>query len=151
MIKLSCELNGSPLEVEIMPGETLLDTLRERLSLTGTKKGCEVGECGACTVLIDNIPYDSCLYLAAWAQGKSITTIEGLAVGGKLSPLQQSFIDNGAVQCGYCSPGAILTAHALLLKNKSPTEDEIKKELAGNMCRCGTYANIIRAVKSLSE
>ncbi len=151
MIRLNCTLNFKPLSIDIEPGETLLEMLRERLYLTGTKKGCEVGECGACTVLIDDVPYDSCIYLATLAEGKNITTIEGLATDGKLSSLQEAFLTEGAVQCGYCSPGVILTAHALLLKNKKPNIEEIKRELSGNMCRCGAYTNIIRAIQKVAE
>lgn len=137
--------------MEVEPGETLLEMLRNRLNLTGVKKGCEVGECGACTVLVDNEPIDSCIYLAAWADGKEILTIEGLAKDGELTQLQQSFIDAGAVQCGYCSPGFILSAHALLQKYPQPTEEQIKKGLAGNLCRCTGYQNIIRAVQDAAQ
>lgn len=151
MIKITCTVNGQPRTMEVEPGETLLEMLRNRLNLTGVKKGCEVGECGACTVLVDNEPIDSCIYLAAWADGKEILTIEGLAKDGELTQLQQSFIDAGAVQCGYCSPGFILSAHALLQKYPQPTEEQIKKGLAGNLCRCTGYQNIIRAVQDAAQ
>lgn len=151
MIKITCTVNGRPRNMEVEPGETLLEMLRNRLNLTGVKKGCEVGECGACTVLVDNEPVDSCIYLAAWADGKEILTIEGLAKDGELTQLQQSFIDAGAVQCGFCTPGFILSAHALLQKYPQPTEEQIKKGLAGNLCRCTGYQNIIRAVQAAAK
>lgn len=147
MKKIKCTVNGHLETIEIEPGETLLEMLRNRLGLTGVKKGCEVGECGACTVLVDNEPVDSCIYLAALADGKEILTIEGLSKEDELSILQQCFIDEGAVQCGFCTPGFILSAHALLLKNPHPTEEEIKKGLSGNLCRCTGYQNIVRAVQ----
>lgn len=151
MKTIKCTVNGSPLEVTVEPGETLLEMIRNRLGLTGAKRGCEVGECGACTVLVNDEPIASCLYLACWADGKEILTIEGLAPEGKLSPLQQSFIDEGAVQCGFCTPGMILAAHALLKENPNPTEEEIKRGLAGNLCRCTGYRNIIRAVVKAAQ
>ena len=147
MKKIKCTVNGQPETIEIEPGETLLEMLRNRLGLTGVKRGCEVGECGACTVLVDNEPIDSCIYLAALADGKEILTIEGLSKEDELSILQQCFIDEGAVQCGFCTPGFILSAHALLLKNPHPTAEEIKKGLSGNLCRCTGYQNIVRAVQ----
>jgi aerobic-type carbon monoxide dehydrogenase small subunit (CoxS/CutS family) len=147
MKKIKCTVNGQPETIEIEPGETLLEMLRNRLGLTGVKRGCEVGECGACTVLVDNEPIDSCIYLAALADGKDILTIEGLSKEDELSILQQCFIDEGAVQCGFCTPGFILSAHALLLKNPHPTAEEIKKGLSGNLCRCTGYQNIVRAVQ----
>jgi len=151
MKEINCILNGKDLKIQVEAGETLLEMLRERLDLTGTKKGCEVGECGACTVLVDGVPVDSCIYLATRIDGKEVLTIEGLAETDKITEIQQAFIDEGAVQCGYCTPGFILTAHALLKKNGKPTYEDIKRELAGNMCRCGGYANIIRAVQKASE
>lgn len=151
MMTVNCVINDEKLRVEVEPGETLLEMLRNRLDLTGTKKGCEVGECGACTVLVDNIPVDSCIYLAARVDGKEVLTIEGLAKNGKLTKLQQAFIDEGAIQCGYCTPGVVLTAHALLNKNSKPTYEDIKRGLAGNMCRCGGYQNIIKAVQKTYE
>jgi aerobic-type carbon monoxide dehydrogenase small subunit (CoxS/CutS family) len=150
MKEIFCTVNGHRLNLEIEEQESLLEFLRERLNLTGTKKGCEVGECGACTVLVDGQPVDSCLYLAAWVDGKEVLTIEGLSKDGKLSKLQECFIEEGAIQCGYCTPGLILSAHALLQENPNPTEDEIKKGLAGNLCRCTGYHDIIRAVKKAS-
>ena len=125
--------------------------LRNRLRLTGTKRGCEVGECGACTVLIDGVPTDTCLYLAALADGKEITTVEGLANGLELSPVQQAFVDAGAIQCGFCTPGMVLSAHALLQRNHRPTEEDIKKSLSGNFCRCSAYEQIIDAVQMAAK
>lgn len=150
-MKIECTVNGQREIIEIEPGETLLEMLRNRLGLTGVKKGCEVGECGACTVLVEDEPVDSCLYLAARVDGKEILTIEGLSQGGELSKLQQAFIDEGAVQCGFCTPGFILSAHALLKRHPQPTEEEIKQGLAGNLCRCTGYQNIIRAVQKAAN
>ncbi|MDR1949064.1 MAG: (2Fe-2S)-binding protein [Spirochaetaceae bacterium] len=148
MITINCTINGEPRRLTVEEGETLLDMLRQRLNFTGAKKGCEVGECGACTVLVDGVPTDSCLYLAALAEGKTILTIEGLAgKDGRLSVLQQAFIDEGAVQCGFCSPGMILSAHALLKKYPRPTAAQIKTGMAGNLCRCAAYRQIINAVQ----
>lgn len=151
MKTINCTINGIPRTIHVQPGETLLEMLRNGLDLTGAKKGCGVGECGACTVLVNNEPVNSCIYLAAWADGKEILTIEGLAIGGRPSTLQESFIEEGAVQCGFCTPGMILSAHALLKENPNPTVDEIKKSLAGNLCRCTGYQNIIRAVKKAAQ
>jgi len=147
MMRIHCLINGQPRNIEVEPGETLLEMLRERLGLTGTKQGCGVGECGACTVLLDGLPVDSCLYLAALADGKEILTIEGVSQDGELSDLQQAFIEEGAVQCGFCSPGMILSAQALLEKYEWPTAEQIKTGLAGNMCRCAAYQQIIAAVQ----
>jgi len=144
---VSLIINGEARQIDAAPGETLLETLRDRIGLTGTKRGCEVGECGACTVLVGGVPVDSCLYLTAAADGKEILTIEGLANGGRLDALQQAFVDEGAVQCGYCTPGMILSAHALLEKYEYPTAAQIKRGLAGNMCRCAAYQQIINAVQ----
>ncbi|MDR2403938.1 MAG: (2Fe-2S)-binding protein [Spirochaetaceae bacterium] len=151
MISIELTLNRRPLHLDVAEGETLLEMLRERLSLTGTKKGCEVGECGACTVLLDGVPVDSCLYPAALADGKDILTIEGIQEGDRLSALQQAFIDQGAVQCGFCTPGMILSAHALIRKYRRPTEEQIKTGMAGNMCRCAAYPQIIKAVQKAAE
>jgi len=149
--RISCTINGEMMTIEIDDRESLLEVLRERLDLTGTKKGCEVGECGACTVLVDDVPVDSCLYLAAWADNKNILTVEGLAKDGSMSRLQESFIEAGAIQCGYCTPGFLMSAHALLKENPKPTEEEIKLKLSGNFCRCTGYVNIIKAVQKASE
>jgi carbon-monoxide dehydrogenase small subunit len=130
--------------------KTLLDLLRDDWELTGTKRGCDNGECGACTVLLNGQPVNACLVLAVEADGKEVLTIEGLADGPHLHPLQEAFIRHGAVQCGYCSPGMILTAKALLDENPRPTEMEVKKAIAGNLCRCGTYNKVVRAVLSVA-
>lgn len=146
MSEISLNLNGKDIKVSVEEGETLLDMLRNRLGLTGTKKGCEVGECGACTVLVNDIAVDSCIYLAKLADGKRIITIEGLKTHEGLSKLQQAYIDAGAVQCGYCTPGLILSSYALLLKNPCPSREDVKRGLAGNMCRCAAYGQVIDAV-----
>lgn len=151
MIQISCTINKRPYTLAVEEGETLLEMLRSRLRLTGTKRGCEVGECGACTVLIDGVPTDTCLYLAALADGKEITTVEGLANGLELSPVQQAFVDAGAIQCGFCTPGMVLSAHALLQRNHRPTEEDIKKSLSGNFCRCSAYEQIIDAVQMAAK
>jgi len=144
-------VNGEEHAVMVEDRDTLLDVLRDKLFLTGTKEGCGTGECGACTVLVDGRPVLACLMLAINAPGKKITTIEGLAVGGKLSPLQQAFVDHGAVQCGFCSPGMILSAAALLRRRPSPTRQEIQKALEGNLCRCTGYNKIIEAIEHVRK
>ena len=149
MIKIELTLNRKPLAIEVEEGEMLLDMLRTRLGLTGTKRGCEVGECGACTVLVDGTPVDSCIYLAAWADGKDVLTIEGVAENGELAAIQQAFIDEGAVQCGFCTPGFIMSATVLLEQGKELTREEIKKKMSGNLCRCTGYQNIVNAVEKV--
>ena len=144
-------VNGESSEFSVEPKRTLLDFLREDLGLTGTKKGCDNGECGACTVLLNGRPVNACLVLAVETDGQEVLTIEGLADGPRLHPLQQAFIQQGAVQCGYCSPGMILTAKALLDENPRPTEMEVKKAIAGNLCRCGTYSKVVKAVLSVAK
>lgn len=144
---LSFTLNGETATVEIEADDRLIDVLRDRLLLTGTKQGCGDGECGACTVLLNGIPVNSCLLPAMKVQGKTVTTIEGLAQGDALHPLQESFLEAGAVQCGFCTPGMVLSAKALLDHKKNPTDDEIKLALSGNICRCTGYVQIIEAVK----
>lgn len=151
MIDISCTINHKPVQVQVEEGETLLAMLRERLKLTGTKRGCEVGECGGCTVLLDGVPTDSCLVLAALVDGKEILTIEGLADGFDLHPVQQAFVDEGAIQCGFCTPGMVLSAYALLKKNPHPTADEIRTGMAGNFCRCAAYGQIINAVQKAGD
>ena len=147
-IKISFQVNGRWRELEVEPQETLSQVLRERLGLTGVKVGCEAGECGACTVLLDGVPIVSCLFLAVWADGRSILTIEGLAhPDGTLHPVQEAFLEAGAVQCGYCTPGMILTAKALLDRNPHPSRAEIREALAGNLCRCTGYKKIVDAVE----
>lgn len=146
-MRLAFTLNGRPVAVEIAPMETLLDVLRDRLGLTGTKKGCGKGECGACTVILDGKAVNSCLVPAARVEGRSVLTIEGLASNGRLHPIQQAFIDAGAVQCGFCTPGMIMSAKALLDANPHPTKEEIREALAGNICRCTGYVKIEQAVE----
>jgi len=138
-------------EVAINVNRTLLEVLREDLALTGVKESCSQGACGSCTILLDGLPVRSCLLLAVEAEGRRITTIEGLSCGEKLHPLQDAFVEHHAIQCGFCSPGMILTASAFLEKNPSPTEDEIRRALSGNICRCTGYAKIIGAVKALVD
>ncbi|OIQ54657.1 xanthine dehydrogenase subunit XdhC [Neomoorella thermoacetica] len=150
--KISFTVNDTPVTLEVDAGETLLEVLRNRLGYTGVKKGCGVGECGACTVLIDGTPVDSCIYLAVWAEGKKIITIEGIAKNGELSRVQKAFIEEGAIQCGFCTPGYVLTATALVENGKKYSREEIKRELAGHLCRCTGYQNILRAVeKALND
>jgi carbon-monoxide dehydrogenase small subunit len=148
---ISLKINGQEHEVAVPASRTLLELLREDLMLTGTKEGCDDGTCGTCTVLLDGKPIRSCLLLAVEAKGKEVTTIEGLAEGEKLDPVQQAFVDKGAIQCGYCSPGMILTAKALLDSNPAPTEQEIKFAISGNFCRCTGYNKIITAIKAASQ
>jgi aerobic carbon-monoxide dehydrogenase small subunit len=140
-------INGDHYDLTIEPRKTLLEVLRDEIGLTGTKEACDFGSCGACTVLIDNRPMLSCLTLAVTCQGKEILTIEGLKQGQELHPLQEAFIEHGAIQCGYCTPGMVLSAKALLDQNPVPTENDIETALEGNICRCGGYLQIIRAVK----
>ena len=144
---LTLKINGEERDVLAPPHKTLLEVLREELNLTGTKHGCELGECGACTVLLDGEPVLSCLVLPVECQGREIKTVEGLARGGQLHPLQQAFAELGAAQCGYCTPGILLTAEALLEDNPTPTRDEVKVALAGNLCRCTGYTKILDAVE----
>ena len=148
---LHLRVNGEAHPVAAPAHKTLLEVLREDLGLTGTKHGCEVGECGTCTVLVDGEPVLSCLTLAADVEGREITTVEGLAQNGELHPLQVAFAERGAAQCGYCTPGMLLSAKALLDRNPRPTEDEIKEALSGNLCRCTGYLKIIEAVKLAGE
>ena len=144
------QVNGFAYDLLIRPHWTLADVLRDELGLTGTKKGCDKGECGACTVIVDGEAILSCLVLAIQMQGKRILTIEGLSQEGRLDALQDAFVQYGAIQCGYCTAGMIMTASALLSKNSRPSEEEIKKALSGNLCRCTGYVKIIEAVKKAS-
>jgi 4-hydroxybenzoyl-CoA reductase subunit alpha len=148
---LTLSINGQEHAVAVQAGRTLLDVLRDTLQLTGTKKGCNVGDCGACTVLIDGEPMNSCLLLASTLSGRSITTVEGLAANGRLTPMQRAFVNEGAIQCGYCTPGMVLSATALIEKNAKPRDNEIKEALAGNICRCTGYSGIMRAVRRCSN
>ena len=148
---IELNINGDIHEVLVSPNQTLLEVLRDQLGLMGTKRGCDLGACGACTVLIDGEAYLSCITLAMDAVGKEITTIEGLSQEGDLHPLQRAFVTNGAVQCGFCTPGMILTAKAILDEEKRPTEESIKKKMAGNLCRCTGYKKIVEAVLSVAN
>lgn len=145
-ILITLNINGDEHQVHTYYTRTLLEVLREDLHINGTKQGCRAGECGACTVLMDDKPVNACMVLAAQAQGNRIVTIEDLAEGDELHPLQKSFVENGAIQCGYCSPGFIMVGKALLEKTPHPTEDEIKTAVAGNICRCTGYQKIIQAI-----
>jgi carbon-monoxide dehydrogenase small subunit len=150
-LQLSLTVNGEPAEVAFAPYKTLLELLREDLALTGTKHGCELGECGACAVLVDGEPQLSCLVLAVACQGKAIDTVEGLANGAKLHPLQAAFADLGAAQCGYCTPGILMTAKALLEKERDPTRERIKEAISGNLCRCTGYQQIFEAIEEAAR
>ncbi len=150
LVPLKMVLNGKPVEVKVDPTWTLLYVLREELKLTGTKKGCEKGDCGACTILLEGNPVNSCLVLALQAEGKKIETIEGLGQAEALHPLQKSFIANGAVQCGFCTPGMLLSAAALLKKKPNPTEKDIRRAISGNLCRCTGYAKIVKAIQTVA-
>jgi carbon-monoxide dehydrogenase small subunit len=145
-------VNGEFYQVSVRPNEFLADVLRDKLGMTGTKKACDMGVCGSCTVLLDGLPVSSCLTLALDAEGKEITTIEGLEnPEGELHPIQESFLDKGAVQCGFCTSGMVMTAKAFLEKNPTPSDGEIRKALAGNICRCTGYTKIIEAVEDASR
>jgi carbon-monoxide dehydrogenase small subunit len=144
-------VNGEEVSGWVEPRRTLLDFLREDLNLTGAKKGCDFGECGACTVLLDNKPVNSCLVLALEVEGREVVTIEGLMDGEKLHPLQEAFIQYGGVQCGYCTPGMILSSKALLDENPTPTELEVRRAIAGNLCRCTGYVKIVQAILAVAE
>jgi carbon-monoxide dehydrogenase small subunit len=148
---IALQVNGNEYELAVHANRTLLEVLREDLRLTGTKEGCDDGACGTCTVLLDGVPVRSCLCLAVEAQGKAVTTIEGLAAGHQLHPVQQAFVDHGAIQCGYCSPGMILTAKALLDQNPAPTVAEIQRAISGNLCRCTGYNKIVTAIQAAGQ
>ena len=148
---IELNVNGERKEVFVEENRTLLQVLRDNLGLTGAKKGCELGECGACTVLVDGKAVLSCLTLAIEMQGRQIETIEGLAKDGEIHPLQRSFAENGAIQCGFCTPGMILTAKTLLDSNPNPTREEIKKAIGGNYCRCTGYSKIIDAIENVKK
>jgi len=149
--ELIFQVNGEERRVRVHPEDSLLYVLRERLGLTGTKSGCEEGECGACTVLVDGTPVVSCLLPALRLQGSQVETVEGLERGGRLHPLQDAFIEAGAVQCGFCTPGMLMSSKALLEKSPSPTREEIAQALSGNLCRCTGYVKIIDAVSMAAE
>lgn len=150
-VAITLTVNGQPVTAEVEPRMTLADFLREQLGLTGTKLGCEHGICGSCTVLWDGVAVRSCLALAVQADGATITTIEGLAADSAMHPVQQAFWDEHALQCGFCTPGMVLTAVALLQENPNPSEAEIRETLSGNLCRCTGYQNIVRAVRVAAE
>jgi xanthine dehydrogenase YagT iron-sulfur-binding subunit len=143
---LATSVNGAPFELHVASHETLLDVLRDRLELTGTKKGCDQGACGACTVLVDGKRVLSCLMLAAQCEGREVTTIEGLASDGELHPVQEAFVRHDALQCGYCTPGQIMSAVALLAEGRAGSDAEIREFMSGNLCRCGAYPNIVAAI-----
>lgn len=149
---LQMTVNGRPVEVGVDPRESLLDTLRNRLGLTSVKRGCEVGECGACTVLVDGKAIDSCIYLSVWAQGKTVLTVEGLqAPDGTLSPIQRAFVEEAAVQCGFCTPGIIMSAVEIVGSGRTYTREELRKLISGHLCRCTGYQNILNAVEKAVE
>jgi aerobic carbon-monoxide dehydrogenase small subunit len=150
-VPVRLKVNGETYELVIAPYRTLVDVLREEIHLTGSKKGCDVGDCGACTVLMDGKPVNSCLVLAATAEDKEILTIEGLAQNGKLHPLQEAFIKEGAVQCGYCTPGVLMSLKALVDSNPAPTPEDVKIAMAGNLCRCTGYSKIFKAVAAATR
>ncbi|MFN0153577.1 MAG: (2Fe-2S)-binding protein [Gaiella sp.] len=145
-VSTTLTVNGIAYPVELDPGISLLRAVRESVGLTGSKEGCDDSECGACMMLLDGKPVNSCSYLALQAEGAEITTVEGLADGGELSPLQSAFLENGGVQCGFCTPGMLISATALLADNPKPTEDEVRIGLSGNLCRCTGYDGIVKAV-----
>jgi carbon-monoxide dehydrogenase small subunit len=148
---ITVTVNGGTERLSVASNMTLLQMLREKLALTGTKNGCEAGECGACTVLVDGEPVNSCMMLAVETDGREVLTVEGLAPEGQLSPLQQAFVEHNAVQCGFCTPGMLMSAYALLQRNPEPTEAEIREALVGNLCRCTGYVRIIQAVKTAAS
>ncbi|HHY31325.1 MAG TPA: (2Fe-2S)-binding protein [Syntrophaceticus sp.] len=145
------KVNGKSYSIDVCPTMRLLDLLRDELGLTGTKEGCAEGECGACTVIIDGEAVNSCLVLASQVRGKEIITVEGLGEDGKLDILQQKFLEHSAVECGFCTPGMLMSAKALLMKNPHPTEEEIRLAIAGNLCRCSGYSQIVAAVKDAAK
>lgn len=151
MQTLTMKLNGEEVTVQVKPSALLVEVLRNQLELTGTKVACGEGECGACTVLLDGVPVNSCLVPALKAQGREVMTVEGLSPLGDLHPLQRAFVEHGAVQCGYCTPGMLMSAKALLDHNPNPTEEEVRLAISGNLCRCTGYAKIVEAVKAASQ
>ena len=148
---LTMKLNGEEVTVQVKPSALLVEVLRDQLELMGTKVACGEGECGACTVLLDGKPVNSCLVPALKAQGREVLTVEGLAALGELHPLQKAFVEHGAVQCGYCTPGMLMSAKALLDHNPNPTEDEVRLAISGNLCRCTGYAKIVEAIQAASQ
>ena len=150
-VQMSLTVNGEPVEVSFAPYKTLLEVLREELALTGTKHGCELGECGACAVLVDGAPVLSCLMLAVECEGRSVQTVEGLAKGTELHPLQAAFADHGGSQCGYCTPGMLMTAKALLEHDPDPSRERIKEAVSGNLCRCTGYQQIYESIEEAAR
>ena len=150
-MRIAITINGYERMFDVEPNKLLLNLLRDELYLTGTKYGCGIGECGACTVLLDGEPVLSCMIMAVDVDGMRVDTIEGVADGDKLDPIQEAFIDEGAIQCGFCTPGYIMTTKALLRENPDPTEEEIREYLKGNLCRCTGYVNIVKAVQSAAK
>ena len=150
-MKVSFNLNGKDECVEVDGSELLVDTIRQRFLLTGTKKACGTGDCGACTVLVDDVALRSCIYLTCMAEGKSVVTIEGIGTPENMHPLQQAFVDASAVQCGYCIPGMILSAYSFLKENPNPNDEEIRQAISGNLCRCTGYQKIVVAIKLAAE
>lgn len=148
---LALKVNGEDMELAVDPRDTLLDVLREELNLTGTKEGCDCGECGACTVLLEGKPVLACITLALDAQGKSVETIEGVEKDGELHPVQKAFIEKGAIQCGYCTPGMVMAAKSLLDRNSNPSREEIGEVMGGHLCRCTGYVKIVEAVEMAAE
>jgi len=151
MKQVKLTVNGTSYELSVQPWEALVEVIRDNLGLTGTKEGCGLGECGACTVIMDGKTVNSCLVLAVEADGKQITTIEGSADGDKLHPVQEAFVEHGGLQCGFCTPGMIMSAKALLDENPNPTEEEIRRGIAGNLCRCTGYTKIIESIKAAAK
>jgi xanthine dehydrogenase YagT iron-sulfur-binding subunit len=146
-LPITLKVNGTPRQLDVAPWTTLLDALRLHLNLTGTKKGCDHGQCGACTVLVDSVRINSCLTLAVMKDGADVTTVEGLAQGEVLHPLQQAFLDHDAFQCGYCTPGQLCSAAGLIAEGRARTADDIRELMSGNICRCGAYPNILAAIE----
>jgi aerobic carbon-monoxide dehydrogenase small subunit len=151
MLEITFQLNGKPISLEVRSDDTALFILRDRLGLTGTKEGCGIGECGACTILVNGLAVDSCLMLAAQLDGSEIETVEGLAVSEKLHPLQEKFLSHGAVQCGFCTPGMLMSAKSLLDGNPEPHKEDIVEALSGNLCRCTGYVQIVEAVEDAAR
>jgi len=150
-VKIAFQLNGNPISLEVNPSDTALCVLRERLGLTGTKEGCGIGECGACTILVNGLALNSCLMLAAQLDGRTVETVESLGTEENLHPLQETFLSHGAVQCGFCSPGMLMSAKSLLERNPDPERQEITEALAGNLCRCTGYVQIVDAVEHAAQ
>jgi carbon-monoxide dehydrogenase small subunit len=151
LLKISFTLNGKPVEIEVKPWDTALDVLREQLGMKGTKEGCGIGECGACTILVGGLAVDSCLMPAPKLDGRKVETVEGLRQGEALHPLQEAFLSKGAVQCGYCTPGMLMSAKALLDRNPDPERNELVEALSGNLCRCTGYVQILEAAEEAAK